>query len=132
MTKKAKILVIDDSEVVLAQVKARLLREGYELVTTTQTVGAARLMLGCELVVIDYHMPGMDGAEVLASLRHAARAIGAAPLFYLYTSDPKIAPLYSRHGFDGAFTAKGDHEALVTQVAAALRMARLKALSRRS
>lgn len=131
MTKKPKILVIDDSEVVLGQVKARLAREGYEVATTTQTVGAARLMLGCELVVIDYHMPGMDGAEVLDSLRNAARGIGAAPLFYLYTSDPKVSPHYGRHGFDGAFTAKGDHEALATQVAAALRMARLRSLSRR-
>ncbi len=54
-----RILVIDDSEVVLARIRGALVGAGYDVVTSSQTVGAARYLRGCNLVIVDFHMPGL-------------------------------------------------------------------------
>jgi DNA-binding response OmpR family regulator len=129
MSEKSVILVIDDSEIILERVKLRLETEGYRVITSAQTVGAARHLMGALLVIIDWHMPGINGGEVLKSFRAACANFLVQPLFYLYTSDPTVTTPDS--GFDGCFVSKGDDESLVNQVAAALRIARLRARSKR-
>ncbi len=125
-----KILIIDDSSVVLDRLRETLTRAGWQVVTSTQTVGAARHLRSCHLAAIDFHMPGIDGGSVAASLRAAVVESGATcPPLYLYTSDEAVARRASALGFDGAFTSKGDDDAFVQQAAAALRLARLRALS---
>lgn len=127
-----RILIIDDSEAVLARLASRLREAGFDVVTTTQTVGTARHLRSCDMVVIDYHMPGIDGAEVLDSLKSAASSAESQPLFYLYTSDRELVNKYRELGFDGTFTDKGNDDAFVTQVNAAFRLRRLRSLSAKS
>jgi DNA-binding NarL/FixJ family response regulator len=129
---EGRILVIDDSEVVLAQVKAVLSQAGYEVQTTTQTVGAARYLRTCDLALVDFHMPGIDGAAVLQSLKGAASTSGSLCSFYLFTSDTDLAVRYATFGFDGAIMHKGDQDALLPQVRAALRMKRMREIARKS
>jgi len=126
MSVVGKLLVIDDSEMVLERVKARLQRESYEVATTSQPVGAARHLLLCDLVILDFHMPGMNGGEVLRSLKMLGASSGATPLYFLYTSDKSLSKGYRELGFDGTLTNKGDDESLVQQVAVALRLAKLR------
>jgi DNA-binding response OmpR family regulator len=121
------ILVIDDSETVLDQIKQRLEREGYRVVTTSQTVGAARHLIGAALAIIDWHMPGIHGGEMIQSFQAALANSPTRPQFYLYTSDPSVSSTAKGLGFDGSFINKGDVDSLAHQVAAALRIARLKA-----
>jgi two-component system OmpR family response regulator len=128
MAEERVILVIDDSELILERVKLRLEADGYRVITSMQTVGAARHLKGAQLVIIDWHMPGISGGEVLQSFRAACKSFPVQPLFYLYTSDSNIATAHL--GFDGCFVSKGDDDALAKQVAAALRIAKLKALAR--
>ncbi len=120
------VLVIDDQEHVLVRVSNALRSVGVEVVVTSQTVGAARFLRGCELVLLDYHMPGLDGAAVLASLREAAAKMDDRPQFYLYTSDSNAAKDWQAAGFDGILANKGDDEHMVLQVQAALRGRRLR------
>ncbi|MEO8800913.1 MAG: response regulator [Polyangiaceae bacterium] len=120
-----RILVIDDSDVILAKVKSALTAEGYEVTTTTQAVGNARHIPNVDLVIIDFHMPGIDGGTVVQSLRQAAGDNHPA-LFYLYSSDASLRP--EDHAFDGVISEKGDDEALVRQVRAIVRIVQLKAL----
>jgi two-component system, OmpR family, response regulator len=131
MADAPRILVIDDSEVILARVRTALAADGYEVVTTTQTVGSARHLRGCELVIVDLHMPGLSGGDVLQSLRAAIPKDTPRPLFYLYTTDEIAAQDYAKMGFDGCFTKKGDVLALVPQVQAALRIARMRQIGAR-
>jgi two-component system, OmpR family, response regulator len=121
-----RILVIDDNEAVLASIQATLSAAGYDVVVTTQTVGAARHLKGCDIVLIDYHMPGLDGRDVVRSLRAAASSMQTTPAFFLYTSDPMVGQPKNL-GFDGAFTRKGDGAWLVNQVDAAFRLRELAA-----
>lgn len=130
--RRPRVLVIDDSEIVLSRVKSRLEAEGYEVVTTTRTVGTARHLPNVDLVIVDYHMPGIDGAAVVASLKAALGASTKVPLFYLYTSNSSLRGTYRQLGFDGAFTNKGDDDELVRQVDAAYRLVRMKNLSKKT
>ena len=127
---EGRILVIDDSWVILERVRAALSAKGYDVRTTTETVGAAKHLRTCDLVVIDFHMPGMNGQSVLASLR---KSVGTqtACAFYLYTSDPEVAGRFVDYGFDGSFLRKGDEEALVPQVNAAFRTIRMRKLAKK-
>jgi len=50
---EGRILVIDDSEFVLARVKSVLAAAGYDVQTTTQTVGTGRYLRNCDLVLRD-------------------------------------------------------------------------------
>jgi CheY-like chemotaxis protein len=124
-------MVIDDSELVLSRVKARLAREGYDIITLSQATRAPDHLLQCDLVLIDFHMPGIGGGgQVLTSLRKAGKAVGAQPLYFIYTSDKIASREYRELGFDGALINKGDDESLVQQLAAALRFAKLRRLTR--
>lgn len=128
MTICARVLVIDDSEVVLSRIQARLEAEGHHVTTTTQTIGIARLLRDTDIVVIDYHMPGIDGKTLLDSLKSASAQSNLSTLYYLYTQDQSIGARALGLGFDGCFTRKGDDDALVEQLDAAIRQLRLKRL----
>jgi serine/threonine-protein kinase len=129
---RKRILVIDDSEVMLGRIRAALEAEGHDVVTTTRAVGNARHIPTCDLAVIDYHMPGIDGGTVIQSLRSAATSgSGHDCLFYLYTSDPAIAKDHKKLGFDGVFTDKGDEAALVKQLRAVLRIQMMRSMRKK-
>jgi two-component system OmpR family response regulator len=127
MSDESVILVIDDSELLLERIKLRLEVEGHRVITTTQTVGAARHLLGARLVIIDWHMPGISGGEVLKSFRAAVAASAQKPLFYLYTSDANVAAAGKALGFDGTFINKGNEDSLVRQVKAAFLITKVRA-----
>jgi two-component system OmpR family response regulator len=130
MTSNGRILVIDDNEVMLARVKDALTPAGYDVRTTTRTVGNAGLVRSCDLVLIDYHMPGFNGKAVLDGLREALPADHVC-LFYLYTSDPAIGATYGRLGFDGAFTGKGNEASLLRDVQVAFRRIAMRQLKQK-
>src|SRR5262249_16836065 len=92
--------------------------------------GTARHLASCDLVIIDYHMPGIDGLAVMQQLRGAAAQLDKQPLFYLYTSDPSVVALAK--GFDGCFTNKGDEERLDQQLRAVFRLSQIRSMSNRS
>jgi len=131
VAEKRRILIIDDSEIVLQRLRSRLTAEGYEVVTMRQPVGAGRHLLQCDLVIIDFYMPGIDGGEVVRSLRAACASLGSRPPFYVYTSDRAIEKDFQKWGFDGSFVQKGNDDSLVHQIAAAFRLAQLRGLGRK-
>jgi CheY-like chemotaxis protein len=126
MKKPRKILVIDDSPVMLARIQRALAAEGYEVIASSQVVGNARHLPSCDLVLIDYHMPGLNGSSVLASLRAVATTMKSKHPFYVYTSDPMVALRFKELGFDGAFAKKGDETELVRQARAYFRILEMR------
>jgi serine/threonine-protein kinase len=124
------VLIIDDSAVILDNARRVLEADGYRVTTTSQTVGAARHLVDCDLALIDFHMPGFNGGAVIQSLRGASSASGKTCLFYLFTSDQEVAKDYARMGFDGSLTGKGDDSALLRGVRAAFRVLQMRALKK--
>lgn len=127
---EGRIVVVDDSWTILEQIRACLAQRGYDVRTTTSPDVAVRLLRGADLTIIDFHMPGLNGTELVQMLRRA-QPTDAACLFYLYTSDRDEAARYLSHGFDGAFLKKGDEAALVPQVEAVFRTVRMRRLTDR-
>jgi CheY-like chemotaxis protein len=126
--KPRRILVVDDSTVTLARVSRALTEAGYEVVATDRVVGNGRHLSSCDLAIIDFHMSGFTGDEVVSSLRGAKSTREVPCLFYLYTTDANATKSFAQLGFDGCFSEKGDEAALVRQVQAAFRLIRLREL----
>jgi PleD family two-component response regulator len=124
-----KILYLDDSDVQLGAVRDTLARTGQRVVVAETVSEPVSKLDGVDLVIIDYHMPMMDGAHALRALKLKA-STQAPPLFYLYTTDTEVAVSFKQLGFDGAFTRKGDPETLRAQFQAACRLLKLKRFRR--
>ena len=88
MTSAGQILVVDDSRTVLDSIRGTLTTEGYEVRIALDLPGAARQVRGCDLCIVDLHMPGLDGNRLLVTLK---AAVGGPCVFYLYTSDVEAA-----------------------------------------
>ncbi len=129
MSETGDIVVIDDSYLILERIRERLSAEGYRVRTTTGQNSATKLVQNADLAIIDFHMPGVDGAEMLSSIRHSHP--NGNCLYYLYTSDRDVAARYERLGFDGAFLRKGEEAALVPQVGAVFRTIRMRKLAQK-
>ncbi len=127
---QGRIVVVDDSWTILEQIRACLAERGYDVRTTTSPDVAVRLLRGADLTIVDFHMPGLNGTELVGMLRDAQPADNTC-LFYLYTSDRDEAARYRAHGFDGAFLKKGDEAALVPQVEAVFRTVSMRRLTER-
>lgn len=69
----AKVMVVDDSATVRAQVSRALVQAGFEAVEATDGRDALQKVMGPEadsvLIVCDVNMPNMSGIEFLRALR---------------------------------------------------------------
>jgi putative two-component system response regulator len=85
---QSKILVIDDIESNVILMRAILERAGHEVHGCCESVNAVELMrsLQPDLIVLDLHMPGMSGYEVLAELRKIAPDSNELPVL-VFTAD---------------------------------------------
>lgn len=124
-TTPVKVLVVDDSLAELQFVRDTLSQHGYEVHIATDPEVLREHMPDAEIVLIDYHMPGTNGREVLAQMRAMVRP-PARPFFYLYTSDRALGGVYRDFGFDGQFIMKGNADALIRQIDAARRAVTLR------
>ena len=66
-----RLLLIDDEELVLAGLRATLVREGYQLVTATNSLDALKELQKAPFstIICDNQMPGMTGLEFLAQAK---------------------------------------------------------------
>jgi CheY-like chemotaxis protein len=124
-----RVLYVDDSSVQLLQVRTALTEAGHHVAIATDLASARKLVGDRDLVILDWHMPEMTGGLALRALKQSGGS-AAETLYYCYTIDVEVAAKYREHGFDGAFTAKGDMEVLLGQLDTARRMLRLRRYKR--
>lgn len=125
-----KIVYIDDSRLELKAVESALAEAGYTVVACTDgDFLLAEDLATADLVLIDYHLAGQTGQEVLAALRNKLVLIEREPpLFYLYTSDQEVGADYKEMGFNGRLILKGNQDALLRQLEAVQRAHRLRVM----
>ncbi len=114
-----KILVVDDEKDVLFMLEKRLKAEGYSVITTTNGKNAIALAQSQrpDIIILDIVMPGMDGAEVAATLKEhlLTRSI---PVIFLTGLLSKEEELQENHmiGSHITFAKPFDTEELLAQI----------------
>lgn len=120
-----RILYVDDSAVQLLQVRDALTNAGHQVAITSEIVAAQKLVADRDLVILDWHMPEMNGGVALRALKRSPVA-DPRTLYYVYTVDASVASDYKQLGFDGVFTDKGSMDALLAQIETTQRFIRLR------
>jgi len=115
---KSKIVVIDDSEIVLAVTKSALEGAGYEVVTHDRPVGCVALILHekPELVLMDVNMPGLGGDTIVSVLGKAAPTSETIVLLHSSLSAEVLRAKAGAAGAHGFIQKTGDLFGLVREV----------------
>ena len=77
--KKNRILLVDDDAPLRQATRLRLEQEGYECVEAEDGVDALTQVdrgLGVDVIISDYHMPAMDGLQLLRALSYRVNGQG--------------------------------------------------------
>ena len=82
------ILIVDDSELILVVLRELLATVGHHATTAVSGAEAIEVLGrgGIDLIISDYHMPGMDGLELLKALREMGNEI---PFFLMTGTAPE-------------------------------------------
>ena len=127
MTEDITVLVADDSLVVRAVVRAHLEAKGYTVVEADDGIAAVRRCTETrpDVVLLDIEMPGLDGYQVLASLK-AAPTLRDIPVVFLTSRsgmDDVVAGLHA--GAHDYLRKPFEPPELVARVAAAAQVKKL-------
>ena len=116
----ARILIIDDDELVRAALVLLLEREGHEVLEARDGIQAGRILEVDipDLVITDIIMPEMEGFEVIREIRRVSPALkiiaisGAAPI-----GDQDILGFASKLGADRVFAKPINRQEFMASVA---------------
>jgi CheY-like chemotaxis protein len=116
--RKPKIVVIDDSEIVLEVTKSALEGAGYEVVTHDRPAGCVALILHekPDLVLMDVNMPGLGGDTIVSVLAKAQPTGDTVVLLHSSLSAEVLRNKASAAGAHGFLQKSGDLFALVREV----------------
>ena len=122
MSKKIKILVVDDEPKIRMFIRANLQARGYDVYLAQDGIEALEVAARVlpDVIVLDVAMPGMDGIEVCRKLREWADT----PIIILSVKeDEKIKVSALDEGADDYITKPFSLEELLARVRVALRHA---------
>jgi CheY-like chemotaxis protein len=116
MTRKPRILVVDDDEPILILMK-NILRE-FQFDAVVASSGAEALRNAAaeppDVILVDMNMPAMSGQEFIARVR-SDKSVAAVPVLIL-SGDPISAEELARIGAEGAIQKPFDLMALIDQI----------------
>jgi putative two-component system response regulator len=91
-----RILIVDDQAFNIAVMTGMLKEAGYEDIVSTRDPRSVPEVCAAEkpdLILLDFHMPGMTGLEVLGSIGHRIHGADSLPVL-IVTSDPTAERRY--------------------------------------
>jgi DNA-binding response OmpR family regulator len=125
----AKILIVDDSELVLAWVRMTLEPEGYVVITQAQALGVGAVMIRerPDLMLIDIMMPTLSGDELVQLVRNNGALKDTIVVLHSSKTAAELKPIAKRCGADGYLEKTTEPKELVHAVKGYLaRRSRLK------
>jgi CheY-like chemotaxis protein len=116
--RKPKIVVIDDSEIVLEVTRGALEGAGYEVVTHDRPAGCVALILHekPDLVLMDVNMPALGGDTIVSVLGKAAPTSDTIVLLHSSLSAEVLRGKVATAGAHGFLQKSGDLFGLVREV----------------
>jgi CheY-like chemotaxis protein len=123
MSEKAKILCVEDEDMLLQDLKEELEDENYEVLTATNGQQALEILQEekPDLIISDMMMPKLDGPGLLANIRKNRASLNDVPVIFLTakaTRDDLL--LGKRLGVDDYLTKPVDYDLLLATVEASL------------
>lgn len=97
----AHVLLVDDEPAFRSLVRRLLARGGFSIAEASSGEEALRLVdagLVIDAVLLDYRMPGLNGAETFKELRRRGLRVPVV----LVSAATDVEELAARYGFDGA------------------------------
>jgi two-component system NtrC family sensor kinase len=125
----AKILVVEDSETQALALRGRLEAEGYTVQTVTSAEAALERLNGPlpDLVVADFHLPGMDGRELSRQLRLNRRTRTLPLLMLTSAREQDLERQGLESGADAYVSKSADMDVMLARLRALLRRGRTAA-----
>lgn len=126
----SKVLIIDDDAAIRKAVSDILSYDDYEIATANDGVeGLAAIESGTpDAVLLDIKMPGMDGLEVLRTVRERGNQVPI--IIFTGHGDFQTAAEAGRWGIFDFIEKPGDHEVIRNRVRNATRQANLESENR--
>jgi DNA-binding response OmpR family regulator len=116
------VLVADDDTVTLTLLNAIVTRAGFSVVLTKdghEMMDALRRQVGPCIALVDWTMPGMDGAEVCQRIRNSGKSVYIIMLTARYQKEDAVKGLDA--GADDYLTKPFDHDELVARMKVGIR-----------
>ena len=119
----SKILIIDDSPVILEAARGTLEDEGYVVITLDNPLSVAAVVRKehPDLVLIDVNMPTLNGDVVVRIVRASGVTGSTKVVLYSDIDVRELALRASRCGASGFIAKTGDQVAFAREVAAFLK-----------
>lgn len=121
---KKRVLVVDDSEIVLGKASEALLAGGYDVSTALSAMDADGCLYGADrpdLVILDVMMPQLDGDKKARLLKLDDRTKDIPILLLSSKSEDELLLLAREACCDGFIRKPFTSDQLVTKVAETLR-----------
>ena len=119
----ARVLVVDDTDILRKALEIAVRRMGHTVHSASDARTALALALEepPDLALIDFRMPGMDGAQLFEALRSSLRERCPRVLFVTATPASEVAERVERIGQPAGYVKKPFHlDDLMRTVAGAL------------
>jgi len=122
----AKVLVVEDSETQALALRGRLEAEGYTVQTVTSAEAALERLNGPlpDLIVADFHLPGMDGRELSRQLRLNRRTRTLPLLMLTSAREQDLERQGLESGADAYVSKSADIDVMLARLRALLRRGR--------
>lgn len=115
---KGRILVVDDSPVVLETARIALEDAGYEVLTLDNPLSVAHVVNRAkpDLILLDVNMPAVSGDRVAAITRQCGVTNRTPMLLYSDLTEHELQVRATMCGAQGYIAKNGDDDQLVRQV----------------
>ena len=122
--KKQKILLIDDSEIVLVTARKALEEKGFEVITAMRAIDANKYVF-CQdqpdLIILDVMLPMLDGDRKAKMLKDNELSRDIPILLISSKPEPELQRLVTQCGADGFIRKPFADEQIVAKVQDTLR-----------
>lgn len=119
---KGKVMIVDDSEMILEMVKCILEDAGYEVVTRDSPFGTAVAVATekPDLILLDVAMPALSGNKIVEVVKDNHKLKDVKVCLFSDRSRRELSELVSSCGADGFIQKTDDDDDFVRQVAACM------------
>lgn len=115
------VLVVDDSDVSRAYISELLRRQGFQVLQAQNGVEAIKLLLANDairLIITDYHMPKMDGVELVKNIRYKYEKSDLVIIGLSGQDQPSLSAKFIKNGANDFLNKPFNYEEFTCRVRA--------------